>query len=168
MGKELIDLVDKNDKIIGVTDVEAAHRLKQFHRVVGIFVFDDSKCVYLQKENKYNRYDCSVGGHVRTGESPDEAACRELLEELALEIPLTKISTFLAQNSQLNHIWSLYEGKAPTGWQFKKTREVKAIEKLRLDDLVDLISTRPEKFTQGLINTLREYIRVKGLTVHLF
>ena len=162
MEKEIIDLVDADDNIIGVTDVDTAHRLKQFHRVVAAFIFDIDGDLYLQKEN--GRYDNSVGGHVGVSESYKHAAHREMQEELGLDIPLKEISIFLPAKTRLNHRWALYEGVAPIRWEFKKTEEVKIIEKLHMDDIIFLMNSKRENFTYGFINTMKEYIRVKKLS----
>lgn len=163
MEKEMIDLVDVNDNIIGITDVDTAHRLKQFHRVVAVFIFDIDGDLYLQKENKYGRYDNSVGGHVGLSESYKNAAQREMQEELGLNITIKEISIFLPTRAHLNHRWALYEGVAPINWEFRETEEVKVIEKLRIEDVITLINKFPESFTYGFINTMKEYIRVKKL-----
>jgi len=163
MKKEIIDLVDADDNILGVTDVDTAHRLKQFHRVVAVFVFNVDDDLYLQKENKYGRHDNSVGGHVGVSESYRNAARREMQEELNLDIPLKEVSIFLPARTRLNHRWALYEGVAPIGWRFKKTKEVKKLTKLSIEEIITLINHAPESFTGGLINTMKEYIRIKKL-----
>ena len=162
MEKEIIDLVDADDNIIGVTDVDTSHRLRQFHRVVAVFVFDINGDLYLQRQN--GRYDNSVGGHVGVSESYKHAAQREIREELGLDIFLKEISIFLPARARLNHRWALYEGVTPIGWEFKGTDEVKNIEKLRMEDIIALINANSENFTHGFINTMKEYIRVKKLS----
>lgn len=162
MEKEVIDLVDEDDNVVGVTDVETAHKLKQSHRAVGVFVFSEDGKLYLQKENQYGRYDNAVGGHVARAESYDDAAQRKLEEELGLTIPLKKVSIFLPPQARLNHRWALYEGIAPTGWEFRETEEVKTLELMNFEAVIALMNTNPEIFTHGLINTMREYIRVKS------
>lgn len=104
LDKELIDLVDQDNNIIGVTDVETAHEKKQLHRVVGIFLFDTKGNMCLQNGNKYNKYDLAVGGHVQQGETYDEAAQREMQEELNVDVPLTHLSTFLPENARMAHL----------------------------------------------------------------
>lgn len=162
MKGEIVDLVDENDIVVGSTDVETAHELKQFHRVAGVFVFDENGDLLMQKENKYGRYDTSVGGHVGAGESYEDAVRREMEEELSLTVPVQKVSVFLSPQARLNHWWGLYEGKAPQGWEFKETDEVKSLERMPLPEIVGLMNESPDKFTPGFINTMREYVRVKG------
>src|SRR3989344_4293112 len=125
---ELIDLIDEDDIVVGTTDVETAHARKQLHRVVGVFVFDEDENLYLQKGNKYGKYDLSVGGHVAQGESYDAAACREMRQELGLNILIDHIITFFPADARLGHRWALYRGTAPHGWKFSETKEVQSLE----------------------------------------
>jgi isopentenyldiphosphate isomerase len=159
---EQIDIVDDDDNVIGVSDIKTAHEKKLKHRVVGVFVFDREGRLYLQKENKYGRYDLSVGGHVSQGETYGDAVKREMKEELGLNIPLTHISTFFPKKARLAHRWAIYEGIAPDGWEFTPTEEVGAIEKLPIKNILDLIDAYPQQFTYGFLNTVYEFIRVRG------
>lgn len=62
--------------------------------VVGAILVNDRDEVLLQQRDdkttlRYAGYWTLFGGAVEAGESPDEAICRELWEELELELPLT-------------------------------------------------------------------------------
>lgn len=160
---EYIDIVDKNNKEIGITDVETAHELKLHHRVVGIFIFSLNGDLYLQKSRKYEKYDNSVGGHVKAGECEDCAAKRELMEEIGVKVPLNKLVTFFPEKSNLGHVWTLYEGVLPKNWEFKGTEEVEILERKKIEEWLKLINKFPEKFTQGLKNTMLEYVKVNNL-----
>lgn len=60
---ELLDMVNENDKIIG------AHERSWFY-----------------KNNNHYYYDFSIGGHVQSNETYQDAACREIEEEIGLSI----------------------------------------------------------------------------------
>lgn len=158
---EYIDLVNEYNEVVGVTDVKTAHQLKLYHRVIGIFVFSHDGDLYLQKHKKYRLYDNSVGGHVKAGESEDVAAKRELKEELNVEIPIMKLSTFIPKKSKLGHVWTIYEGTLPKGWCFRKTKEVDILERKKIEEWRKFIKKTPEMFTQGIINTMEEYLKQK-------
>lgn len=159
---EQIDIVDENNNVIGTTDAATAHEKKLMHRIVGIFVFDADGDLYVQTGNKYGKHDLAVGGHVGKGESYDDAARREMLEEIGLETPINHISTFLPENARLNHFWAIYEATAPVGWKFTETEEVKSLEKMKVQNIVASMEADPEKFTHGFVNAMREFVRVKG------
>jgi len=159
---EIIDIVDKNNKVIGSADVNTTHRQKLAHRVVGVFVFDaDDGMLYFQTNNKYGKLDIAVGGHVRKGESYEAAAQREMNEEIGLKTPLRHVSTFLPEKANFQHYWSIYETVAPSGWKFKKTEEVEALKKRKLLDILSMMKSSPNLFTRGFINTMNELVRAK-------
>lgn len=159
---ELIDLVDKQNNVIGVTDVETAHTQKQLHRVVGVFLFDTRGNLYLQNGNKYNKYDLSVGGHVKQSETFDEAVQREMGEELGIQVSLTHVSTFLPLNNKMGHMWAIYQGEAPTDWNFSPTEEVASVIQMNIPEILEKLEISPELFTYGFINAFAEFNRAKG------
>jgi 8-oxo-dGTP pyrophosphatase MutT (NUDIX family) len=89
MSDELVDIVDDDDRVIAtVTRAEMrAHRLK--HRSVGIAVVsaDGRLLIHRRSDTKDiwpGWWDIAAGGVVASGETYDEAARRELAEELGL------------------------------------------------------------------------------------
>ena len=158
---ELIDLVDKNNCVIGTTDVATAHERKQLHRVVGVLLFDSNGDLYLQNGNKYKKYDLSVGGHVGQGETYEQAAYREMQEELGVKVPLIHINTFLPSNAKMGHFWGIYQGELPVNWHFSPTEEVTSVVKMSIQELSETLKLSPELFTYGFINVFTEFNRVK-------
>ncbi|MDA3896994.1 MAG: NUDIX domain-containing protein [Desulfobacteraceae bacterium] len=160
---EIIDIVDKENNVVGTTDVNTAHNEKLMHRVAGVFVFSPDGHLYLQTGNKYGKLDLSVGGHVQKGESYEQAAQRETHEEIGLEVALTHVSTFLPKEARLNHFWAIFTANAPEGWVFTETEEVKSLEKISLDEIKQMMKSEPDLFTHGFMNTMQELIRIKNI-----
>jgi isopentenyldiphosphate isomerase len=84
---EYFDVVDKKDRVIGKASREEVYDKLLMHRVSHILIFNDKKELLLQLRGKKvsycpNHWVTSVGGHVRAGESYEEAALREYKEEL--------------------------------------------------------------------------------------
>ncbi len=158
---EAIDLVDISNNVIGTTDVENAHKQKQLHRVVGVLLFDLKGNLYLQNGNKYNKYDLSVGGHVGQGETYEQAAHREMQEELGVEVPLIHMGTFLSSNAKLGHFWAIYQGELPLDWNSSPTEEVASVIKMNMQEVLEKLKLSPELFTHGFINVFNEFNRVK-------
>lgn len=161
---DIIDVIDKNNNVVGSTDVKTAHEQKLTHRVVGVFVFNaDDDELYLQTDNKYGKLDIAVGGHVQKGETYESAAQREMHEEIGLKTPLQHISTFLPENTRLNHYWAIYKTIAPSTWKFKETEEVKALQKRNMPNIISMMKSNPDLFTHGFMNAMKELIRVKNI-----
>lgn len=159
--EEKVDVVNENNVVVGSVDAADAHRRKLMHRVVGVFVFADDGDLYVQTGNKYGKLDVSAGGHVHKGEAYEDAAKRELAEELGLTVPMQYVTTFLPQNARLNHYWAVYTATAPPDWQFESTEEVQSLEKMSMDRVRRMMDSQPHRFTHGFINTMRELIRIK-------
>lgn len=160
---ERVDIVDRNNSIIGSASVAEAHEKKLTHRVSGVFVFDADGSLYLQTGNKYGKLDLPVGGHVQQGETYEDAAKREMLEEIGLDVPLHIVTTFLPANAKLGHFWGLFTATAPKGWRFEVTEEVSSLSKFSLDTIKQKMQSDPDSFTHGFINAMTEFLRVKNV-----
>jgi len=94
--REWLDIVDKNDVKTGVADRSTIHRKGHLHRSVHVFVLDSRERLYLQKramikEEQPGKWDSSASGHVESNESYEDAAARELEEELGLIAALDEL-----------------------------------------------------------------------------
>jgi isopentenyl-diphosphate delta-isomerase type 1 len=86
---EVIDVVNERDEVIGVKDKDAVHRDGDFHRAARIYVVNSNGEILVHKRaatKKLNPdlWDVTVGGHVHSGETYEDAAKRELEEELGI------------------------------------------------------------------------------------
>jgi isopentenyldiphosphate isomerase len=169
---EEFDLVDEKDSVIGTTNRQQSHTRGESHRAVAVFVFTPDGKLYLQEHLKSNNiYDHSIGGHVKKGESYNDAAKREAEEELGVIDPLTFLfnihSIETRKNPHNKHMFAVYEVTPNSKWQFKENEEVKKIIPMEIKDIVDLMNKEPLKFTDGFINTMGEYLNVKDLPYNL-
>ncbi|TVM15665.1 isopentenyl-diphosphate delta-isomerase [Oceanidesulfovibrio indonesiensis] len=86
---ELVEVVDETDTPFAVMPLTSAIEQSLFRRAVLVLVYDRQGRLYLQRRSRSKslypgRLDLSATGHVRAGESREDAAARELLEELGL------------------------------------------------------------------------------------
>ncbi len=106
---ESLPVCNADNRVVGRATREVIHAQGLLHRAVHVLVFNSRGELFLQRRGHGKDIDpglwaVSVGGHVALGETPDEAARRELAEELGL-------------TSTLEHIGEL----PPTpenGWEF--------------------------------------------------
>ena len=87
---ELFDVCDENDVVVGQATRGEVHRRNLIHRAVHILVVRSSGEVVLQmrsaaKDQFPSTWTSSASGHVDAGESYDQAARRELAEELGFD-----------------------------------------------------------------------------------
>jgi isopentenyl-diphosphate delta-isomerase type 1 len=96
---ELFDVVDRDDRVLCAEARAVVHERKLLHRAVHIFVFNTLGQIYLQrrsltKDSAPGKWVSSCSGHVDSGEDYDEAALRELGEEIGLYDPVEFVRAF--------------------------------------------------------------------------
>ena len=106
--REQLEVVNAANEVVGLAPREDIHRRGLMHRSVHVFLFDHQGRLFIQKRGKDKdryplRYDSSAAGHVAVGEPCDRTAERELLEELGVTAPLSRLASF--------------EACAETGWE---------------------------------------------------
>ncbi|MBP9853096.1 MAG: hypothetical protein QG629_620 [Patescibacteria group bacterium] len=93
--EEILDLVNKNDEVIGTIRRSEIHTLDDlqhgFIRAVDMFIVNDEGKVWVprrtaDKQIAPNGLDFSVGGHVSSGDDYLETCIREAAEEVNLHI----------------------------------------------------------------------------------
>jgi isopentenyldiphosphate isomerase len=94
--EELLDLVDKNDQVIGVIVREDIPKLLSgdlagMVRAISVFIMNDAGKLWVPTRGPHkkiapNGLDFSAGEHVMSGESYTQAAVRGMREELGLNV----------------------------------------------------------------------------------
>lgn len=146
-------VVDNDDHVIGAAPRRTVHGDNLLHRAVHILIFNAKGELFLQKRSRFkDRHPCvwdsSAAGHVDAGEDYDEAAQRELQEELGISAPLIRILKLPAsERTGLEFIW-LYRGQYDGPFELAKSE-------IELGDFFppELVSawllTRPADFAPG-------------------
>lgn len=92
---ELLEVLDEDGESIGTAPRFLCHRLGLIHQVVFLIIEDYEGKLLLQTRGDFNkrRYDLPVGGHMNVDDnSPIDALCREVREEIGLEIHQEELS----------------------------------------------------------------------------
>ncbi len=124
---ERFPIVDKNDRILRDASRSQVHGNNLRHRAVHILIFDPIGEVYLQQRSRWKdrhplKWDSSAAGHVIATESYDDAAQRELKEELGISVPLKKIVRLSAsERTDYEVVW-LYRGEVAGNLQTAQSR----------------------------------------------
>ncbi len=88
---EWFDVVDEQDLVVGRATRGEVHARGLRHRAVHVLCFDPAGRVFLQrrslaKDSAPGKWCASCSGHVDAGEDYDEAAVREVSEELGARV----------------------------------------------------------------------------------
>lgn len=92
MSDELIDIVDENNKMLGIQKMKSeAWKVGLWHRASHVWIYNSKGQILLQLRSKTkihspNKWAVSVGGHISAGEEPLPTAIREAKEEIGLDI----------------------------------------------------------------------------------
>ena len=164
MDNEYFDLIeDATGKIIGRAARSECHgNPALLHRSVRVVVYHpDGKSILLQKRSRNKdifpgRWDMAVGGHVDSGETPGQAAVREMGEELGLppNLPLRKLFQMKVRNAVESENVQTYSTVYGGPFRLQK-RELDEVRFFSFDELRTLPEKQPEQFTPLLIRELR-------------
>ena len=117
---ERFDVVDGDDRVVGVESRGVVHATGLHHRAVHLFVFNGRGELFLQKRSPWKdkhpgKWDSSAAGHLDSGEEYGAAARRELSEELGIN----------PDAAPLHEIGALTASEA-TGWEFVRIFQASA------------------------------------------
>jgi isopentenyl-diphosphate delta-isomerase len=161
-------VVDENDNEVGVAPLAEVWQQGLYHRIVSVFVQDNHGRMLLQLRGPRvavypNCWDQAAGGHVDEGQTYDQAAQNELLQEVGLQnVELTELDTFRSHNKAGDRIINQFERVylAHVAHDVALRPEAKEVSSLRWftpAELKEQIATHPEAFTPGLLYCLNHY-----------
>lgn len=165
---EFLDVVNEKDEVIGRASYQAVYQKLLTHRIVHILIFNDQGKMALQLRSKDKSFcslhwSTSVGGHVHSGETYQEAALRECEEELGREvkIKLAYKDLYVDEKYETGLKKILVTFKSVDNGPFKiNPREVKRIKFLTLEEIQKMVS-RGEKFHPELLFLLRKHFNIQ-------
>ena len=102
---ELIDIVDENNELIGIVEERnIAHEKNLWHRHVNSWIMNERGEILLQRraatKARHPNVWAKTGGHVDSGETPEEAIQREVKEEVGILIPKEQIEIISIRKSK--------------------------------------------------------------------
>jgi len=167
--EEVLDVVDLSDQVIGTASKIDVYKKGLSNRIVHIFLINSStKKIFIQKRGDDVRYlpgyyCTSAGGHVGSGEDYQQAAERELVEEIGIKEPITLVDKFIYQCPETNpatpRFISLYICNSEDGVVFNDG-EVKDGSYLSIFEIDEIIN-KGEKIHPQLppcVEALKQYL----------
>lgn len=142
---ELVDVVDDFDNVIDTMEKEEAHRRHLFVRIAAVLIFTTRGTVVLQKTSQQKRhnglYSYSAGGHVQHGETYEQAAHRELFEEIGVKVEkmeyighLRSISRHTKKPAAHHHVFKAFSDGPFT----PDPEEIESLEEFTFEELKKL------------------------------
>ncbi len=161
---EYFYVVNEDDEVVGKATRQECHsNSRLIHRSVYIFLVNDRNEVFLQKRSlSKDLYPCyftgSATGHVDYGEDYDEAARRELKEELnvdALLLRLGKVKSFTKNEREIS---MLYICRYSEPVKFN-TKEITEGGFFSIEDIKHHIKTGEMNFADGFKIAFKNFLK---------
>ncbi len=156
--EEYVDIVDENDIVIGKETKENKIKKNLISRNVIIFVVDKNKNLFITKRSPHKRtcpnmYDVSAVGNIKSGESPEKAAERELKEELNIKCDLKFFGKLLNEfyDGDLFLRYYSYVFLGTHHGDIKLGTELTELKKVAWKDVKSLVSSNKDQFTPGFL-----------------
>ncbi len=126
--EELVSVLDEYGKNTGkIISKSEAHKNNICHGISVVALIDKDGKLLIQKramskKNEPGKWDLSAAGHIDAGETPENAAIREMYEEINIKIEkedLTMIDTYLCkikldEDTYINHFTYLLQKQVLT------------------------------------------------------
>lgn len=157
----MLDIVDKDDNVIGtMTDKDAMAGKGRFRIVHVILVNDDDTfLVQWRKADKTlspRTFTASAAGKVQAGETYEAAALRELKEEIgASRVKLKAMGSFKTKMANGELFAGVWNGE-PKGWE----EEADAIDYLNRDEAEYLMKRYPYLLSPSFAASLKLFLKV--------
>ncbi len=151
MSEEQFDVVNQDDHVVGVRTRSEVHAGKLLHRAVHVFLLRPDGYLLLHKRSPTKEefpsvWTSSCSGHVSSGESYDETAPRELMEELGIQAPLNRLHKFPACVDTSYEFTVLYRAES-TDPVCPDPNEITEIRWLRPEHICEWLQSTPEDFS---------------------
>lgn len=154
INEEQVDIVDVNNRVTGIASKKNAHKKGLLHRtVIAEVVGNDGKYTLVcQASDRQDagQFVSPIGGHVKAGESEEEALKREAFEEYGLKDGFgfkfigRKIFNREVKGRKENHFFIFYE--ITTDKEPILNEESVGFERFSKNQLIKEIKENPKKF----------------------
>ncbi len=166
MNKELFEIYDDNGNCVGLAPRRECHgNPALLHRTAHVVVYHPDGRLLLQKRTmtkdiQPGKWDTAVGGHLNPGESWEEAARRELKEELGVleEVSLKHLFDMKVRNSLESEDTRVFAVTLPGPFQFQREE----IDEVRFWTMTELEDPAFQKMMTPLLRQELSLLREKG------
>ena len=162
MANHLVDIVNERDEVIGSDLKSRKAELGFISRASAVFLHDSDGNIVVCKRAPHkkfspNLYDLAAVGSVCAGETYEEAARRELLEEVGITCDLTLLDVHYQEavegGALMRHFCGIFLGRSDE--EPRLNDELSSWKKLSFQQLVEDLLNEPDAYCPGLVNDFR-------------
>ncbi|MBW2964670.1 NUDIX domain-containing protein [Candidatus Woesearchaeota archaeon] len=166
MDHEFLTVVDANDVVLGYSTKDDIKKRGLNYRCIQVFLFNGNDelliCKRPDTKKRYAGQWASVMGHVRRGESYEEAAHREVMEEIGIKTKLKRITKFSNVDGAGRVFQEIFSGGAPEKIKPDKT-EISEAKFVNMKDLRTEMVMGSAKYAQPFVEAVRAYMKAKNI-----
>jgi 16S rRNA (adenine1518-N6/adenine1519-N6)-dimethyltransferase len=163
MDQELLDIVDEDDNVIGQDTKENKFIKDLITRNVAVFIMDNDRMLIVKrsptKKTDPGKYDLAACGNVGAGESYEEAALREMKEELGIKCRLEFLGKlFNDLGDGRKYFTGIFLGHF--SGEVVLCDELVELQRLTIEEIENMIKKNKNIFTPGF---LKDFAFAKGM-----
>lgn len=165
---ELIQIVDEKGNFTGeVMDKEEAHDKNLLHNEVAVFIINNQNQILLQRRSANKRFNPNkwalCAGHVDAYESLEDAAIREIKEEIGIDVTKNdlhkygeKVLSLKESNSHITYFYYIKTNKKENELKIQ-VEELSEVRWFDIDKVIDMIINNDNSivFTEKRLNLLK-------------
>lgn len=163
MADHYVDVVNQNDEVIGKELKSRKLELNFISRVVAIIVRNSEGKIIVCKRDSHkevdaNKYDLSACGSIDVGESYEEAAKRELVEETGIQCSLMMLDKFYQESEHDGKKFKFFCGVflAESDKDPNLNQELVSFKRMSLSEIEKEMNENPHDFCEGFRNDFNQ------------
>jgi len=163
---EILSVVNMDDEVVGEAEHEEVYEKLLPHRIVHVLIFNEKNEMALQQRSKNksfcpSHWSTAVGGHVRSGESYEEAAMREMREEIGVQPDLQFLyKDFYTDKRNLKKFLAIFKTFYSGPFRINPV-EVERVEFFSIEKIQQMIDGG-ENFHPELLFLLKKHFQIKA------
>ncbi|VVB74969.1 Isopentenyl-diphosphate Delta-isomerase [uncultured archaeon] len=162
--EEMVDEVNLEGKIIA-THPKSRLKSKMFlHNASLVIPIAQGNKIVLSlrakdKEPYPGTWCCAVGGKAISGETPLEAAMREMNEEIGRTYELKEVASFAYDSPEYKSLFTIFTTKKPISLKefIFDTKEIQYSKEFTIEEVMRMIAKTPERFAPTFIAAIKEF-----------
>jgi len=166
---EQLAVVDENNQVQGFSLKEDILRRGLNYRCIQVFLFNakDELIICRRPDSKKKfagKFASSAMGYIRKDETYEDAAKREMMQELGVNKILKKAAEFKIEDGNSVVFQEIWKGALSDEIEPDKT-EIAEYKYVSLEDLEQAMQLEPDKFTEPFITAVKAFVhaRVEGV-----